>query len=72
MKLFLYDQKHEQIHGEIDLGKIDDKQAVLLEKVIKFLDGQRITNRYKTLIVAESFKITYEDGEPEIEFSCAK
>lgn len=69
MKLFIYDQKHEQVHGELDLGELDDKQVVLLETVVKFLDEQKITDRYKTLTIAESFKINYDDGESEIEFS---
>ena len=64
MKLFLYDGKHEQVIGEMNLPNDNNVQ-----EIIEFLDKQHITSRYKQLIVAESYtQSTDEDGFNRIEF----
>lgn len=60
MKLYLYDEKHEQVFGELDLGKLSKDEAVLLDKVIDFLGSMGITSRYKRLVVSESYKYDSE------------
>ncbi len=65
MKLFLFDRKHQQVHASLDLG---DADLEAVHQVIDFLDAQGITNRYKSLVVADGYKVEYEEGEPEVEF----
>jgi len=68
MKLFIHDQKHEKINGELDLGEINDKEKELVEKTIAFLETNNITNRYCQLRLANKAVVEYQDGEPEVIF----
>ncbi len=71
MNLYYYDDKHAFINGTLDLGPLTEEQLALLSKVIIFLDQNYITNRYKRLILAESYKSEYdsESGTSEIIFN---
>jgi hypothetical protein len=64
MKLFIYDEKHERVNGELDLGDISDTENQLLEKVIAFLDKENITDRYGSLELANGYSY-YADFEDE-------
>ena len=74
-KLFIHDEKHEQVIGELDLGEITKKEEILIGKIIKFLADNELTDRYKRLVLAEDFKRIYENKDifevedPEIEFT---
>lgn len=69
MKLFLYDEKHENVIDELDLGKLNYKQEMFANDIIKFLEINNITSRYKDLVLAEKYQVTYdEDGNKEIMF----
>lgn len=69
MKLFIYDGKHEQIIGELDLGNLDINDKCLVRDIVTFLDKQGFTDRYKQLVLAKSYKETKdEEGFSEIEF----
>jgi len=57
MKLFLYDEKHEAVHGELDLGKLNSDQIVFLQKIVKFLDEQGVTSRYRQLKIADNYTV---------------
>ena len=68
MKLYYYDSKHEQIHGEIELGKLNDDHLGLIGGIEQFLFEQGIIDRrYKNLVVAESYEQIYTEGEPNPE-----
>jgi len=68
MKLFLYDEKHQQVHSHLDLGPLSEREIELLDQVTVWLEREGIFNRYHSITVAESYKQTYEDGESQIEF----
>lgn len=68
MKLFIHDEKHEQINGSLELGNLSVESLALLEKIVEFLDSEGITDRYKRLVFADGYKQTYPDGESLIEF----
>lgn len=64
MKLFLYDEKHDQILDYIDVE--DDTQTL---RIIDFLDKNKVTNRYNKLVFAHSYEQKYNgDGFSEITF----
>lgn len=67
MKLFNYDAKHDCVHGALDLGELNNKEQELLANIISFLRDQGITNRYRSLVVAQGY-LTEEDGESHINF----
>jgi hypothetical protein len=71
MKLFLYDEKHHQVYDMIDLGELSNKEIILLQKVAYFLGKNAITDRYKSLVVADSYTQTYPEDESEIEWDGA-
>lgn len=68
MKLFLYDEKHEQVNSYLDLGTLSEREVELLDQVTVWLEREGVLNRYKNLVIAESYKQTYEDGESQIQF----
>ncbi len=68
MKLFIHDEKHERINGELDLGEITDKEKELIQKTIDFLESNEITNRYCQLKLANKAVVEYQEGEPEVIF----
>lgn len=63
MNLYLYDDKHKQIINEIEIKNLDEAQ-----RIINFINKSKIVDRYRTLIIAESYRIKYEYGESYIEF----
>jgi hypothetical protein len=66
MYLFLYDEKHEQILAQMF---INDALKEELEKIIKFADENKLTNRYKRLIIAKDYNVKLlDEGFHEIEF----
>jgi hypothetical protein len=60
MKLFLYDEKHEQVIDELEL---ETKEIETVEKVIKFLNKNYLTNRYKQLLIAEKYTTVMDELE---------
>jgi hypothetical protein len=60
MKLFLYDGKHEQVIDELEL---ETKEIETVEKVIKFLNKNYLTNRYKQLLIAEKYTTVMDELE---------
>jgi hypothetical protein len=70
VKLFNFDNKHEWVNGELDLGIITESEKALLQKVIDFLEIEGITNRYKTLMLAEKYSIDFveDDDFPVVVF----
>jgi hypothetical protein len=69
MKLFYFDNKHNQMIAKLDLGELSPNEFLLLHKVLQFLkDKDIIDGRYKDLELAKSAEIVYEDGEAEIVF----
>lgn len=67
MKLFLFDTKHQQVVGSLEVGKLCTTEVELINKVIAFLEDQQITDgRYKNLALADDIEIVYEDNEPEL------
>lgn len=69
MKLFNYDDKHQNVNGELNLGALTPDEEKLLGKVIAFLGEQGLTSRYHGLVLAESFdRKVDEEGESSIEF----
>lgn len=71
MKLFIHDEKHEQVIAELDLGKLSASEIDLIDIIIRFLDNECITTRYCNLVLAESYDkvICDEDENMEIKFS---
>jgi len=65
MKLFIYDEKHQAINGEMDLSITERKK---IQEILDFLDRNRITNRYKRLVIAKGYEKKWVEGEPEIVF----
>lgn len=68
MNLYIHDEKHEQIVGELNLGEITEKEKEIIRKICDFLEEKAITNRYKSLVLAESYEVKNDDGEPLIVF----
>ena len=68
MKLFLYDDKHQQVNSYLDLGSLGEREVGMLEQITAWLEREGVLNRYKNVVVAESYKQTYDDGESQIEF----
>jgi hypothetical protein len=67
LKLYLYDEKHEQILAE---KAILAKEKLFLEEIITFLNDNGVLNRYKQLAICSYAEVKYdEDGEPTIEFT---
>jgi hypothetical protein len=60
MKLFLYDGKHEQVIDELEL---ETKEIETVEKVIKFLNKNYLTNRYEQLLIAEKYTTVMDELE---------
>jgi hypothetical protein len=63
MNLYFYDDKHQQIIDEIKINNLDETQ-----RIIRFLNKNQITNRYKMLVIAKSYRTYSEEGESYIEF----
>ncbi len=69
MKLYQYDLKHEQVHGELDLGGATEETIAVVHKIIGFLrKNGLIDDRYKCLTIANGYTIVHHDGEPEVIF----
>lgn len=66
MNLYLYDQKHERVLAQMSIPAKDD--VPLMTRVIEFLEINEITNRYKSLALADSYELVYDEGEPTILF----
>ena len=57
MKIFIYDQKHEQITKSVDLGDLTDYQKKVVRKIVDFLNEDDILNGSKTTaILAKGFR----------------
>lgn len=56
MKVFLFDEKHQVVFGEYELGDISESEQIRLAGLFVFLRTKGICNRYKTLIMAESYE----------------
>ncbi len=63
MKLFLFDEKHEQVHAEMEITNL--KQT---EDIILFFHNNHIIDRYTSLVIAEAYTVVYEDGERSVVF----
>ncbi len=61
MKLFLYDEKHENINGELELTNIDQAKTI-----INFLKEKHLTDRYNSLIIASSYTVQYDDNKEKL------
>jgi hypothetical protein len=68
MKLFLYDEKHESVIDELDLGNLDAATTAMFEQVIGFLDWNKVTGRYRRLVVADRYRVEYEDDFASVVF----
>ncbi len=64
MKLFIHDEKHDQIIYELELGNLNEKEKILVEEIIKFLNT-KMDNRYFKLVMAESYIKLYDDNDDE-------
>ena len=71
MKLFLYDEKHQQLIDNLDLGNLSNEEIAQINKIIDFLEDNHILDRYKNLTLANKAEVQYEDGEPSLNFSDA-
>ena len=65
MQLFIYDEKHEQVPGAIDLGNLTQHEEAIVQKIIAFLDSKQITDRYKRLILANRYRLSFDSGDVE-------
>ena len=63
MKLFNYDEKHQRVNAELDLGELSLKELELINKIIDFIDERGITNRYNTLELADSWNYVRDEGD---------
>jgi hypothetical protein len=63
MNLYLYDDMNQQVIDEIQINNLDEAQ-----RIIRFLNKNRITDRYKMLVIAESYRTYSEESESYIEF----
>ena len=54
MKLFLIDDKHNQIINSLDLGVINSAEKHKIQGVIDFLETEKILTRYHNCILAET------------------
>lgn len=71
MKIYYYDGKHNQMLGEMDLGKIDSRTDRLILSIIDWMEREAVIDgRYKCLALANGFKVSYAEGEKYIEFYC--
>ena len=70
MKLFIYDSKHSNILGELDLGSISAETEEVVDKIINFLDETEFTTRYKEMTVANGVgkKFDEDSGEYYLSF----
>lgn len=67
MKLFLYDTKHQQVHAHTDMGDLNQTEVALVNKVLEFLQDNRITDgRYRNLTLADDIETIYVDEEPQL------
>ncbi len=65
MKLYIHDEKHEQILGQLDLGSLTNDEAVLLEKILLFLEKKGVSYSYQRLVIAAKHRIIVQDEEGE-------
>ena len=71
MKLFIYDSKHEQVNGTLDLGNdLDMDDIDLVTKIVHFLKIEGVTNNYNELVVASGYsrKVDQDGEDPAIYF----
>ena len=69
MKLFIYDNKHQNMLHETDLGKITAQEECLLLKAIEaFEKAEVLDGRYRAACLGSHWKYKYPDGEREIQF----
>lgn len=70
MKLFNYDEKHERVNGELDLGELTPSESKLLDKIVAWMGDQGFTSRYQQLEIAERYEVDYDHdaGESFVSF----
>ncbi len=69
MQLFLYDNKHDRLIDGMPLpDDLTEREKLLLEKVIDFLDIKNVLNRYQRLRIANRCIQDSNDGEPILRF----
>lgn len=56
--LFLVDYKHNQVLSSMPIKDVDEVRSI-----IEFLDNNRVTSRYNTLLIAENVTEVFDDGE---------
>jgi hypothetical protein len=72
MKLYYFDPKHQQVLGELELGKLSLKEQELIGDILFFMEDKHIIDgRYSDLTLSEKCQITYdaEDGYPTLHFA---
>lgn len=65
MKLFNYDEKHERVNGELDLGELTPSESKLLDKIVAWMGDQGFTSRYQQLEIAERYEVDYDHDAGE-------
>lgn len=65
MKLFAYDEKHESVNQYVDLGELTNDQIKLVDKIINSLEALGFSDRYRRLVLAESYEIKFENNPPD-------
>lgn len=70
MKLYVHDEKHQNVNGELNLGEVSEKEAAMIKKIMDFLGEQGMSHRYARLVLANNYTVTYdkEDGFPTVKF----
>lgn len=70
MKIVQHDDKHQSIREILDLGDISESEQRLLEKVLDWMDSDKVAlfSRYNCATLCNEAKYEYDDGEPTIVF----
>lgn len=70
MTLFYYNSKDQHVISALDLGPLSSIQTVQLNQVLDWMEEKAglLDNRYKCMVIANSFEYEYEDGERFIRF----
>lgn len=70
MKLFYYDNKHELVIAELELGELSPIQQSSIGRVIEWMRKiDLLDDRYRCMIIANNYEYEYEDGERFIRFN---
>jgi hypothetical protein len=64
LNLYLYDEKHEKVFGELP----DIKHGTEVKKVVDFLEQKGILDRYRKVVLAEKYEMGSIEGEPVVIF----